>query len=164
VLRVDTDTRIGAFELRAALDIPVSDCLALAGPSGAGKSTLLRIIAGLLQPEHGRVDCHGEVWLDTNHGVNLPPERRRCGYLFQHYALFGHLRVWQNVAYPLRGQPRAQRRTRADELLERFEIRHLADARPDTLSGGERQRVGGGGGAGPRPPPRRKVSTHESQL
>jgi molybdate transport system ATP-binding protein len=129
------------LELRATLEVPPGDCLALAGPSGAGKSTLLRIIAGLVLPDRGRVDCHDEVWLDTTRGVNVEPERRRCGYVFQDYALFGHLRVWQNVAYPLRAEPRAQRRARAQELLERFGIGELADARPGTLSGGERQRV-----------------------
>jgi molybdate transport system ATP-binding protein len=141
MLRVDTDTTLGSFDLRAAFDVPAGHCLALAGPSGAGKSTLLRIIAGLLRPERGRVQCRGEVWLDTDRGVNLPPEQRRCGYVFQHYALFGHMRAWQNVAYPMRGQPRAQRRARAEALLEQFAIGHLADARPSNLSGGERQRV-----------------------
>jgi molybdate transport system ATP-binding protein len=141
MLRVDTATRLGSFELRAAFDVPAGHCLALAGPSGAGKSTLLRIIAGLLRPDRGRVDCHSEVWLDTAQGLDIPPEQRRCGYVFQHYALFGHMRAWQNVAYPLRGQPRAQRRARARELLEQFAIGHLADAHPSNLSGGERQRV-----------------------
>lgn len=141
MLRVDSATQLGALELRAKLEVAPGHCLALAGPSGAGKSTLLRIVAGLLRPEFGRVDCADEIWLDTDGGVDLPPEGRRCGYVFQHYALFGHMRVWQNVAYPLRGQPRAQRRGRAGELLDRFGIGELADARPGTLSGGERQRV-----------------------
>jgi len=87
------------------------------------------------------VTCDGEVWLDTDSGRELAPELRGCGYVFQHYALFGHLRAWQNVAYGLRGLPRAQRRRRAHELLERFGIEQLADARPQTLSGGERQRI-----------------------
>jgi molybdate transport system ATP-binding protein len=73
--------------------------------------------------------------------VNVAPEVRRCGYVFQEHALFGHLRAWQNVAYGLRGVPRAERRARAVELLARFGMEALADARPRTLSGGERQRV-----------------------
>jgi molybdate transport system ATP-binding protein len=73
--------------------------------------------------------------------VNLPPEQRSCGYVFQDYALFGHLRTWQNVAYPLRRVPRPERRARAEALLARFGLGDLADARPATLSGGERQRV-----------------------
>jgi molybdate transport system ATP-binding protein len=87
------------------------------------------------------VACGEEVWLDTARGIDVPPEERRCGYLFQEYALFGHLRVWQNVAYGLRDTPRAERRQRAHALLERFGVGELADARPRTLSGGERQRV-----------------------
>ncbi|MGI8903310.1 MAG: ABC transporter ATP-binding protein [Solirubrobacteraceae bacterium] len=141
MLQLEARTRLGAFALDVACEVRAGQCLALAGPSGAGKSTLLRVVAGLLGPEHGRVSCRGEVWLDTAAGVNLAPERRCCGYVFQDYALFGHLRVWQNVAYALRGGSRAERRTHAHELLERFGISRLADARPDTLSGGERQRV-----------------------
>ena len=71
----------------------------------------------------------------------MPPERRGCGYVFQDYALFGHLSAWRNVAYGLRGVPRARRRTEALALLERFGVGALADARPAALSGGERQRV-----------------------
>ena len=141
MLRIEASTRLGAFELDAALEVPAGECLALAGPSGSGKSTLLRIIAGLAAPDRGRVECQDEVWLDTAQGLDVPPERRRCGYVFQDYALFAHLRVWQNVAYALRGQSRARRRARARELLESLGIAALADARPGTLSGGERQRV-----------------------
>jgi molybdate transport system ATP-binding protein len=138
VLRVEAATRLGAFALDVALEVPAGACLALAGPSGAGKTTVLRVVAGLVRPERGRVVCGDEVWLDVAAGVDVLPERRRIGYVFQEYALFGHLRVWQNVAYPLRG---ADRRERALQLLERFGIERLADERPRTLSGGERQRV-----------------------
>jgi molybdate transport system ATP-binding protein len=141
MLRVEARTRLGAFELDAAIEAPEGRCLAIAGPSGSGKSTLLRIAAGLLRPSHGRVVRGDEVWLDTESGRNLAPEQRGCGYVFQDYALFGHMQVWQNVAYGLRGLSRAERRRRADELLERFGIAALAGARPATLSGGERQRV-----------------------
>jgi len=138
VLRAEARTRLGTLELDVALEVGAGECLALAGPSGAGKTSVLRTVAGLLRPEHGRVEADGELWLDTERGVDLPPERRRCGYLFQEYALFGHLSAWQNVAYPLRG---TDRRQRAVALLERFGMAELADSRPRTLSGGERQRV-----------------------
>jgi molybdate transport system ATP-binding protein len=141
VLRVEASTRLGALELDVALRVPPGECLALAGPSGAGKTSVLRIAAGLVRPDRGRVEANGATWLDTGRGVDLPPERRRCGYVFQEYALFPHLSAWQNVAYPLRGVPRAERRRRALELLERLGLGALADARPRTLSGGERQRV-----------------------
>jgi molybdate transport system ATP-binding protein len=141
VLRAETHTHLGALELKVALDVRAGECLALAGPSGAGKTSVLRIAAGLVRPERGVVEANGETWLDTERGVDVPPERRRCGYVFQEYALFPHLSAWQNVAYPLRGMPRAQRRGRALELLGRFGLRELAEARPRTLSGCERQRV-----------------------
>ena len=141
MLRVEARTRLGALTLDAALSVEAGRCLALAGPSGAGKTSILRVAAGLLRPEHGTVACGEEVWLDTARGIDVAPERRGCGYVFQEYALFGHLRAWQNVAYPLSGLPRRARRERAQELLERFGIGALADARPRTLSGGERQRV-----------------------
>jgi molybdate transport system ATP-binding protein len=138
VLRVEARTRLGALDLDLKVAVAPGECLAVAGPSGAGKTSLLRVAAGLLRPEHGLVETGGETWLDTRSGVDLPPERRRCGYLFQEYALFPHLSAWQNVAYPLRG---SDRRERAAALLDRFGMSALAEAHPGTLSGGERQRV-----------------------
>jgi molybdate transport system ATP-binding protein len=141
VLLVEARTRLGDLDLDVALSVPAGTCLALAGPSGAGKTSVLRVVAGLTTPAGGRVECGGEIWLDTARGIDVPPEDRGCGYVFQEYALFGHLRAWQNVAYGLRGGTRAQRRARALELLDRFGLAARADARPRTLSGGERQRV-----------------------
>jgi len=100
------------------------------GPSGAGKTSVLRAIAGLARAQ-GRIALDGEVWLGP--GVRRGPEERRVGLVFQEYALFPHLSVRGNVAYG--------GKARVDELLERFRISHLADARPRELSGGERQRV-----------------------
>ena len=141
MLRVEARHELGDLVLDVELAVKRGECLALAGPSGAGKTSILRVAAGLLRPEQGRVDANGDTWLDTERGIDVPAEERRCGYVFQHYALFPHLSAWQNVAYPLRGLSRPERRTRALELLERFGLRELADARPHTLSGGERQRV-----------------------
>jgi molybdate transport system ATP-binding protein len=141
VLRVEARTRLGELTLDVALEVPAGACLALAGPSGAGKTSALKVAAGLLRPAEGWVACGGEAWLDTRRGLDLPPERRRTGYVFQEYALFPHLSAWQNVAYPMRGVPRRERRRRAAELLERFGLGARLDARPRTLSGGERQRV-----------------------
>ena len=141
MLRAEAHATLGQLELAVAAEVESGTCLALAGPSGAGKTSVLRVIAGLLRPRRGRVRCGEQLWLDTETGRDLPPERRRCGYLFQDYALFPHLSAWQNVAYPLRGLARDQRRRRAHELLERFGLDRLAGARPRTLSGGERQRV-----------------------
>ena len=141
MLELEARILLERFELDLAIDVAAGECLALAGPSGAGKSTALRIVAGLMRPSTGVVRCGDETWLDSTHGIDLPADRRRCGYLFQDYALFPHMSVRQNVAYALRGQSRVVRRSRATELLERFGVGELADARPSTLSGGERQRV-----------------------
>ena len=149
VLHVQGGARLPVFA-NLSLEVAAGECVALAGPSGAGKSSVLRVIAGLLAPRAGRVACGEQVWLDRSAGVDLPPEARRCGYVFQDYALFPHLSAWQNVAYGLRG-PRRERRSRAHELLERFGLADRADARPRTLSGGERQRVAVARALAPRP-------------
>jgi molybdate transport system ATP-binding protein len=140
-LEVAAHTPLGQIELDVEVGVAAGRCLALAGVSGAGKTSVLRTVAGLLTPRRGTVRCGADTWLDTERGVVLAPDRRRCGYLFQDYALFPHLRGWQNVAYPLLQLPRRDRRARALELLERFGVGHLADVRPATYSGGESQRV-----------------------
>jgi molybdate transport system ATP-binding protein len=146
VLSVTAETELGDLRLDVALEVAAGECLALAGPSGAGKTSVLRIAAGLLRPRTGRVTCGERVWFDGE--VDLPPEARRCGYVFQDYALFPHLSAWQNVGY---GLPRRGRRERALERLERFGLAHRADARPRTLSGGERQRVAVARALAPQP-------------
>jgi molybdate transport system ATP-binding protein len=131
----------GPLGLEATLTVPRGECLALAGPSGAGKTTLLRALAGLLRPLGGRIVCDDVTWLDTDAGIDVAPERRRIGMVFQDHALFPHLSAWRNVAYPLAGLPRDERRRRAHELLDRLGLADRCDARPHALSGGERQRV-----------------------
>jgi molybdate transport system ATP-binding protein len=140
MLSVEARLPLRDFELTLALDLP-KGCLALAGPSGAGKTTLLRVVAGLARAGVARVAVDGEVWTDTVGGVFVPPEERRCGYLFQDYALFPHLSAWRNVAYALPDVARRLRRSHAEALLERFGVAHVSESRPATLSGGERQRV-----------------------
>ena len=118
------------------VDLEVEGVLALAGPSGAGKTTLLRMAAGLARPERGRIDCGGDTWLDTERGVDVPPERRHAALVFQDHALFPHMSALGNVRYGARGDE-----SRARELLDRLGLAARAQARPRELSGGERQRV-----------------------
>jgi molybdenum ABC transporter ATP-binding protein len=141
LLELELRTRLRDLRLELGLTAEPGRTLALVGPSGAGKSSVLRVIAGLLRPEAGAISCGGVSWLDTAAGTDLPPERRRCGYVFQDFALFGHLSVWRNVAYGLTHLPRRARRAAASDLLRRFGIGALAEAHPGTLAGGERQRV-----------------------
>ncbi len=130
-LLADFTLPLRSFRLELALE--VDRTVALIGPSGAGKTSTLRTVAGLVRPASGRIALGDEVWFDADKRVDLRPEERRVGLVFQEYALFPHMSVRQNIAYAGRG--------RVDELLERFRIGHLADAHPGRLSGGERQRV-----------------------
>jgi molybdate transport system ATP-binding protein len=140
-LRAELAATLGDLELEVSLEVDAGSCLALAGPSAAGKTSVLRCIAGIANPARGMIACGGELWLDTQRSICRRAEQRRCGLLFQDYALFPHLSAWRNVAYGLRALPRVQRKARALELLERFGIAERAYDRPATLSGGERQRV-----------------------
>jgi molybdate transport system ATP-binding protein len=133
-LRLDLDHGLRAFRLALELEIG-AETVALVGPSGAGKSSVLRAVAGLVRPERGMVAFGHTTWLDTVRGIDLPPERRGVGLVFQEYALFPHLDVRANVSFGAR-DARA-----VPELLERLRIAGLADARPTEISGGERQRV-----------------------
>jgi molybdate transport system ATP-binding protein len=138
-LEVEVSGQIGTLTLDLSISAGPAP-LAVVGPSGAGKTSLLRMLAGLLRPASGRVRCGDRTWFDADRSVDVPAERRRCGYVFQDYALFPHLHAWENVAFGAPGS-REERRRRALELLERFGLGGRGDARPSELSGGERQRV-----------------------
>src|ERR671910_1102055 len=120
-----------------SISVPTGSLTALLGPSGSGKSTLLRVVSGLEQPDDGRVVIEGE---DV---TGLPPQRRGIGFVFQHYAAFKHMTVRKNVAFGLeiRRRPRAEIKTRVDELLELVQLTGLAKRYPAQLSGGQRQRM-----------------------
>jgi molybdate transport system ATP-binding protein len=151
VLAAQARTPLRGFDLDLELQAAAGAPLALVGRSGSGKTSMLRAIAGLLSPDDGLVELAGAVWLDTQRGIDLAPERRGCGFLFQDYALFPRMSAWRNVAYGMRG-PRAERRPAALALLERFGVAALAEARPATMSGGERQRVALARALAARPP------------
>jgi sulfate/thiosulfate transport system ATP-binding protein len=135
--------RFGSFTALDGVDLKVADgeLLALLGPSGSGKTTLLRIVAGLDWPDAGEVTFDGENALA--HGAG----ERHVGFVFQHYALFRHMTVFENVAFGLRVQERAIRkdeagiRSRVKKLLELVQLDWLADRYPSQLSGGQRQRI-----------------------
>lgn len=134
LLELDIAVSLRDYDLAVALGVGGGETVALVGPSGAGKTTVLRAIAGAIRPRAGRIALGERVLFDAARRVDLPPEARRVGYMFQEYALFPHMSVRDNVAF-------AGGR-RVDELLERLGIAHLAADRPRRLSGGERQRVG----------------------
>lgn len=119
--------------------------IAITGPSGSGKSLLLQSIAGLITPEQGKISFDDVVFLDVEKKINQKPQTRNISYLFQHYNLFPHLTVWQNIAFPLtKGifNPRHKSHfLQVEEWLERFELTGLGDFYPEKLSGGQQQRV-----------------------
>ena len=120
-----------------SIEVPDGSLTALLGPSGSGKSTLLRVIAGLEQPDSGSVTISGEEV------TGAPPQARAVGFVFQHYAAFKHMTVWDNVAFGLsiRKRPQPEIKDRVDELLELVHLNGLAERYPSQLSGGQRQRM-----------------------
>ena len=131
--------RFGSFVAldNVSLAISSGSLTALLGPSGSGKSTLLRVIAGLEVPDEGSVLISGEE------ATALPPQQRGVGFVFQHYAAFKHLTVWENVAFGLkiRKRPRAEIRERVLELLRLVQLEGFGERYPAQLSGGQRQRM-----------------------
>lgn len=111
------------------------------GASGAGKSTLLECLAGLARPDRGRIVVCDSTLFDSDQRIDIPPQRRHCGYLFQTLALFPHMTVEDNVEYGLSALPKSERRSRSSAILESFRIASLASRKPGEISGGERQRV-----------------------
>ncbi|MEO2065471.1 MAG: ATP-binding cassette domain-containing protein [Desulfurobacteriaceae bacterium] len=112
-----------------------SQVTALFAPSGSGKSLTLQAVAGLIEPDSGRIEVNGKLLFDSERGVNLPPQERKVGYLFQEYALFPHMTVHQNITYG------AKNRRRVEELLKILKIENLKDKYPKQISGGQKQRV-----------------------
>ncbi len=132
--RYDGFTLDVAFTTHAAVT-------ALMGPSGSGKSQTLRAVAGAMRPDRGRIALDGEPLFDAVLGIDVPPQAREVGYVPQHYALFPHLNVLENVAFGLKHRKRAEARDRVAEMLETVGLTGLARRWPHELSGGQQQRV-----------------------
>ncbi|MBW8786110.1 MAG: ATP-binding cassette domain-containing protein, partial [Novosphingobium sp.] len=137
---VDVRVRRGEREIAVAF-ASEARLTALFGPSGAGKTTVLDMVAGLLRPDAGRIAVAGEVMFDSASGIDLKPERRACGYVFQDARLFPHRRVRDNLRFGWRFAPPERRRFTLEEVVAFLGIGHLLERRPRTLSGGEAQRV-----------------------
>jgi molybdate transport system ATP-binding protein len=132
----------GAPSFLLDLDVEVPPGITiLFGPSGAGKSTLLDCVAGLTQPDAGRIAIDAEVVFDSEKKVNVPAQHRQVAYVFQSLALFPHMTVEANVGYGLRDTPEQERSVRAAEILEMFRVEQLRARKPREISGGEKQRV-----------------------
>ena len=139
-LYVDIEKRLGNFHLRVQFETG-GEVLALLGALGCGKSMTLKCIAGVETPDWGRIVLNGRTLFDSEKKINLPPQKRRVGYLFQQYALFPNMTAAQNIACALRNLPRGARDARVAELVKTFRLEGLEKLRPSQLSGGQQQRV-----------------------
>ena len=122
------------FTIDVELSCPDGETLALIGPSGSGKTTIIRMLAGLITPDEGRIVYRDRVFFDSARGVNLSPQKRKLGYVFQDYSLFPHLTLYGNAAFA------AQDCRDVDPLMAFFGLTALRDRKPHEVSGGERQR------------------------
>jgi len=140
MLEVVLRKRFDGFYLDVALTAQ-NELVVLFGPSGAGKSLTLQAIAGMIQPDTGRIMIDGQAVYDSTQQLNLSPQVRRVGYVPQHYALFPHLTAAENIGFGLLYRPRHERHTKVQELLTLFGLQGLEQRRPRELSGGQQQRV-----------------------
>ena len=142
-LQVDVRKSFGpTFALDVSFEVEAADeTLALLGPSGCGKSMTLKCIAGIVTPDEGRIVLNGRVLFDSAAGVNLRPQERRVGYLFQNYALFPNMTVEQNIAVGVLGKGKEERAQTVARQVAAFRLDGLQKKRPAQLSGGQQQRV-----------------------
>jgi molybdate transport system ATP-binding protein len=122
------------FTIQVEFSCPDGQTLALIGPSGSGKTTIIRMLAGLEKPDEGLIRYRDEVFFDSARKINLPPQKRKLGYVFQDYSLFPHLNLHGNAAFA------AEDHRQVDRLMEFFGLASLRDRKPHEVSGGERQR------------------------
>jgi len=141
MLLVSLKKRLGKLEVEASFGRQGPGVTALFGPSGAGKTSLVNMLAGLLTPDQGRIELEGRVLFDSSARINLPPQRRRVGYVFQEGRLFPHLSVKGNLAFGQRLAPPESRWASWDQVVELLGLEGLLERRPARLSGGEKQRV-----------------------
>lgn len=143
MLEIRVQKRLRDFDLDVSLNIPEGEILMLVGENGCGKSTLLNMVAGLVNPDAGEISLSGEPLFASSLKINLPPEKRKIGYVFQNYALFPHLTVRENVAFGLRARhlPRQKVEDRVAEQLKAAGLWELRDAMAVRISGGQKQRT-----------------------
>jgi len=140
MIDVDVSRTLGNFALEVAFQAE-APILGLFGRSGSGKTTLVNLLAGTVRPQRGRIVVNGETLFDSARGVDVPPERRRLGYVFQDDLLFPHLSVEGNLLYGYRRAPSAARVIDVAHVIDLLGLQHLMHRLPDALSGGEKQRV-----------------------
>ncbi len=139
-LTIDIERKLPGFKLKINLSCG-QEIIGILGASGSGKSMLLNCIAGLIKPDKGKIILDDTVFFDSENKVNISPQARKTGYLFQNYAMFPHLTVNENIAFGLEKLPKAEQRSRVSELLASFHLADMGKRYPSQLSGGQQQRV-----------------------
>lgn len=142
-LKAHGSTQIGSMRIDIDLSVDAGEVVGVVGPNGAGKTSRLRCLAGLIQLNSGSIFCDDTAWDDPVSSRWVAPEHRGIGMVFQQPALFGHLSVRENIAFPLRarGEESLQVDEKVDKFIERFQLERYGEFRPQQLSGGEQQRV-----------------------
>jgi len=140
-MQVNLQRRQGICCIDVAFQSDEQGITALFGPSGAGKSSIINMVAGLLTPDSGSIFIRGRCLFDSAQGINLPPEQRKVGYVFQEGLLFPHLSVTANLLYGRRRNQGGENGVDFDQVVDLLGIQHLLSRKPRTLSGGEKQRV-----------------------
>jgi len=130
-------TSEGKTNLEVSTEIQNNELLCLFGHSGAGKTTLLRILAGLTKPDKGRIVFNDTVWFDSEKKINIPPQQRNVGYMFQDYALFPNMTVEKNISFA----QKEKNKDDVDKIMDLFDLETLKNQHPAKLSGGQKQRV-----------------------
>ena len=141
MLELTARKQLGSFAIDAVLACETDGIVALFGRSGTGKTSLINMLAGLVRPDAGRISVNGRVLFDSHAGVDLPPDQRRLGYVFQEGRLFPHLSVRGNLTYGLKRVAAAERRIGLDQVVPLLGLERLIERRPRELSGGEKQRI-----------------------
>lgn len=140
MLCVDIIKHLPQFDLKVKLEVG-TEKLGLLGGSGSGKSMTLKCIAGIERPDQGTIILGDKIFYDSKKGINIPPQERNVGYLFQNYALFPHMTVMQNILTGMTGLTQKEKETKAQKLIQELHLFGLEKHYPKTLSGGEQQRV-----------------------
>jgi ABC-type sulfate/molybdate transport systems ATPase subunit len=143
MLKINVKKRLRDFDLQVTLDVERGKTLMLVGDNGCGKTTLLNLVAGLDNPDEGRIALDGRALYDSEYGTNVPPEARGIGYVFQSYALFPHMSIYDNVAFGLRTRrtPEDEVKVLVKEHLEAAGLWEIRKAKAALVSGGQKQRA-----------------------
>jgi len=140
MITIDIEKKMRAYEghrlLQIKAEVTSNSITCITGPSGSGKTTLLKVVAGLTHPEKGKISVEDNLWLNTETKINLSPQKRKCGFVFQNYSLFPNMTVKQHLEYATNDE------VWIDELLHFAKLETLTQHRPEYLSGGQQQRLG----------------------